>query len=66
MITGLGGRMNWEIGLDICTHIYIKVNNCSILCNDLYGKNMKKWMHVYVQLIHFSVRLHLPNIVHQP
>ena len=39
--------------------IYIKIDNCSILCNDLYGKNIKKWIYVYVQLIHFAVHLKL-------
>ena len=52
-----GGGINWEIGNDICTLLYIKyitnknllysTGNYSILCNDM-GKSKKEWIYVYV------------------
>ena len=69
MVTrGDGGRINWEIGIDIYTLLYIKyITNKDLLHSTgissqysvmtYMGKESKKeWICVYVYLIHFAVQ----------
>ena len=66
-----GGGINWEIGIDIYTLLYIKqITNKDLLYSTrnstLYsvmaymGKESKKeWIYVYVYVIHIAVHLEL-------
>lgn len=59
-------RINWEIGTDIYTPVYIKETTnkdllysrelYSTLHNDLYGKNNLKKSWVHEELIHLAVQ----------
>ena len=53
---GLGGEINWEIGIDIYTLLYIKqITNKKIMYNtgkstqySVMGKNLKKTGYMYM------------------